>query len=92
MRHADDISDSEGAVQDKSEGLKRWRKALDQALRGNYDGSRLMPALHDTVQKYGIPAGYFHDLMAGAEMDLNIRIYATFDDLSRYCYCVAGVV
>jgi phytoene synthase len=51
-----------------------------------------MPAFHHTVQKYKIPAVYFEDLMSGAEMDLEIRSYNTFDDLSRYCYCVAGTV
>src|SRR5262249_18025761 len=32
------------------------------------------------------------DLMSGAEMDLDVRTYETFEDLSRYCYCVAGTV
>src|SRR5215468_2047641 len=92
MRRADDISDSDGATQDKSEGLKAWRKALDQALEGKYNGSQLLPAFHHTVQHYRIPAKYFHDLMSGAEMDLEKKTYATFEDLSRYCYCVAGTV
>jgi phytoene synthase len=92
MRRADDISDSEGNVQDKSKGLRAWRNALDQALQGEYNGSKLLPAFHHTVEHYKIPAQYFHDLMSGAEMDLDVRTYDTFDDLSRYCYCVAGTV
>jgi len=92
MRRADDISDSEGNVQDKSKGLRAWRNALDQALQGEYNGSKLLPAFHHTIEHYKIPAQYFHDLMSGAEMDLHVRTYDTFDDLSRYCYCVAGTV
>src|SRR2546422_11724531 len=66
MRHADDISDSDKAIKDKSEGLKAWRAALDHALEGSYGPSRVLPAFHDTVERYGIPAAYFHDLMSGA--------------------------
>ena len=32
MRRADDISDSDGEVNEKGKGLKAWRNALDQAL------------------------------------------------------------
>src|SRR5438874_10077948 len=92
MRRADDISDSDRTVQDKSEALKAWRAALERALRGQYEGSRILPAFHHTVEKYQIPAAYFHDLMAGAEMDLTVRLYPTFKLLKRYCYCVAGTV
>jgi phytoene synthase len=92
MRRADDISDSEGNLQQKDHGLKAWRNALGQALKGNYNGSRLLPAFHHTIEHYRIPPEYFHDLMSGAEMDLSVRRYETFEDLSRYCYCVAGTV
>ena len=92
MRHADDISDSDRELKDKNEGLKAWRTALDQALAGQYNGSRILPAFHDTVDRYGIPAVYFHDLISGAGMDLSIQRYATFELLRKYCYCVAGTV
>ena len=92
MRHADDISDSEGAVKDKSRGLDQYRTVLDRALAGKYNGSRVLPAFHHTVEQYRIPAVYFHDLISGAEMDLEIQRYETFDLLQRYCYCVAGTV
>lgn len=92
MRHADDISDSDRAPQDKSKHLKEWRETLDRALEGSYGGSLILPAFHHTVKKYGIPAAYFHDLLSGAEMDLSIKSYPTFELLRRYCYCVAGTV
>jgi phytoene synthase len=92
MRHADDISDSDGEPQDKRDGLRSWRMALDRAVAGSYNGSRILPAFHHTVQQYAIPISYFHDLMSGAEMDLTIKRYPTFQVLHRYCYCVAGTV
>lgn len=92
MRHADDISDSDAGVADKADALRKWREILDRALEGNYNGSQMLPAFHHTVQQYGIPAEYFHDLVTGTEMDLGIRAYTTFEDLTRYCYCVAGTV
>src|SRR5438876_7944783 len=92
MRRADDISDSDRGVKDKSEELESWRRSLDQALSGNYTGSPILPAFHHTIEQYRIPARYLHDLISGAEMDLNIRRYPTFELLSRYCYCVAGTV
>jgi phytoene synthase len=92
MRHADDISDSEKGVKDKSEGLKAWWEVLDRALAGQYSAKGIFPAFHDTVQQFGIPAAYFHDLMSGAEMDLTVKTYPTFGLLERYCYCVAGTV
>lgn len=92
MRHADDISDSEKEVKDKSEGLKAWREVLDRALAGEHGGKGILPAFHDTVKRFGIPAAYFHDLMSGAEMDLTVKTYPTFNLLERYCYCVAGTV
>jgi phytoene synthase len=92
MRHADDISDSEKEVRDKSEGLKAWREVLDRTLAGEHGGKGILPAFHDTVQRFGIPVAYFHDLMSGAEMDLTVKSYPAFDLLARYCYCVAGTV
>src|SRR5436309_2595646 len=91
MRHADDISDS-AKVQNKHERLMEWRTVMDRALQGDYRESRVLPAFHDTVERFGIPKSYLQDLMAGAEMDLTVTRYTTFDLLSRYCYCVAGTV
>jgi len=39
-----------------------------------------------------MPSRYLHDLISGAEMDLTIRAYPTFERLREYCYRVAGTV
>jgi len=57
-----------------------------------YDASEILPALVDTIQRYKMPSRYLHDLISGAEMDLTIQSYPTFDRLREYCYRVAGTV
>jgi squalene synthase HpnC len=52
----------------------------------------VLPALVDTMRRYQMPARYLHDLISGAEMDLTIASYPTFDRLHEYCYRVAGTV
>ena len=52
----------------------------------------VLPALVDTMQRYKMPARYLHDLISGAEMDLTVQTYPTFDRLREYCYRVAGTV
>ena len=59
--------------------------ALDGAVE-------VLPALVDTMQRYKMPARYLHDLISGAEMDLTVQTYPTFDRLREYCYRVAGTV
>ena len=44
------------------------------------------------MRRYGMQARYLHDLISGAEMDLTVPAYPTFDRLREYCYRVAGTV
>jgi squalene synthase HpnC len=92
MRLIDDLSDEPGDLESKRQGLARWRGMLDQAIGGETSGHAVLPALADTIERFQIPTRYFHDLILGAEMDLTVTTYATFDRLSEYCYRVAGTV
>jgi squalene synthase HpnC/squalene synthase HpnD len=92
MRLIDDVSDEPGDLESKRQGLARWRGMLDQAIGGETSGQAVLPALADTIERFQIPTRYFHDLILGAEMDLTVTTYATFDRLSEYCYRVAGTV
>ncbi|MDR3721280.1 MAG: squalene synthase HpnC [Candidatus Acidoferrales bacterium] len=92
MRLVDDVSDEPGDVESKRRGLARWRGLLDEAAAGHTEGHAVLPALADTIARFEIPTRYFHDLILGAEMDLTVASYATFDRLSEYCYRVAGTV
>jgi phytoene synthase len=92
MRYCDDISDGEADLESKRERLKKWRGQLDAAVAGDCRGNRIMPAFRDTVRRFSIPGQYFHWIIDGAEMDLCIDRYRTFDDLYRYCFNVASAV
>ena len=54
--------------------------------------SSILPALADTLRRYNMPSRYLHDLISGAEMDLTVPAYPTFERLREYCYRVAGTV
>jgi squalene synthase HpnC/squalene synthase HpnD len=92
MRLVDDVSDTVGSAADKQRGLARWRAALDAAVAGDVSSHPILPAFADTIERFHIPPRYFHDLISGAEMDLTVGDYATFDRLREYCYRVAGTV
>jgi squalene synthase HpnC len=108
MRLVDDVADQGDDLAAKQRGLARWRAAFDQAITGpsriedNHatisapseppQGTQVLPALVDTMRRYQMPARYLHDLISGAEMDLTVRTYPTFDRLREYCYRVAGTV
>jgi squalene synthase HpnC len=57
-----------------------------------YGEAEVLPALVDTIQRYKMPTRYLHDLISGAEMDLTVRNYPSFERLREYCYRVAGTV
>jgi phytoene synthase len=100
MRLVDDVADEGDNVADKQRGLAKWRAAFDRALTQRPDaplneeprGVSVLPALVDTMQRYSMPSRYLHDLISGAEMDLTVRTYPTFERLKEYCYRVAGTV
>ena len=92
MRLVDDVSDATGSAADKQRGLAAWRASLDAAAAGDVSGHPILPAFADTIERFHIPARYFHDLISGAEMDLTVGEYGTFDRLREYCYRVAGTV
>jgi phytoene synthase len=92
MRLVDDVSDSVGDAAEKRRGLARWRAALDAAVAEDVSGHPILPAFADTIARFRIPPRYFHDLISGAEMDLTVGEYPTFDRLREYCYRVAGTV
>ena len=108
MRLVDNVADDGDDLAAKQRGLAKWRAALDEAIGGYgafVDGSSalelesapsrasdVLPALADTMRRFNMPARYLHDQISGAEMDLTVHSYPTFDRLREYCYRVAGTV
>ncbi|MXX10129.1 MAG: presqualene diphosphate synthase HpnD [Nitrospira sp. SB0677_bin_15] len=76
---------------DPCDRLAQWRREIKAAYQG-VPQYPVTVSLADHARKLGIPQDYFQELIAGMEMDLTIRRYATFDALYPYCYRVASIV
>ena len=89
-RVIDDIADSaELTLAEKQLRLAKWRHML-QAVAP--DEPPLARDVRRLIEKYSLPVCMFEEIIAGVEMDLSIRRYATFEELRVYCYRVASAV
>ena len=90
-RFVDDVADDE-SIRDPARLLSRWREELARVYGEGAPTRAISRALADTVQRFSVPRRCFEELIAGMEMDLSCKRYATFDELRRYCYRAAAVV
>ena len=79
-------------------------RALERALSGQLHsvsdflgevdalGRAILPAVVQTVREFQIPPESLLAVLDGVEMDLEPRVYATFDELAVYCERVASAV
>ncbi len=87
-RVSDDIVDRNDG--DRATDLRAWRQ---RSLVGYPPADDLVAlAWTDTCARYHIPRQYAEQLLDGVASDLNPRRYATFAELSHYCYAVASTV
>jgi len=99
MRHSDDLADDPPPGRSPRELLRQWRGAFESALSngthpGEVDplGQAILPAVVQTVREFQIPPESMLAVLDGVEMDLEPRVYATFDELAVYCERVASAV
>ncbi len=90
-REVDNAVDEPPAGTDPKAQITHWRAELDAAYHG-HPTHPVTISLAEHNRRLNIPQKHFEDLIAGMEMDLHNTRYATFDDLSVYCYRVASVV
>ena len=90
-RLVDDAVDSRPSHSEATQELETWRKELDQCYQGQ-PGHPLTRELLPIIHQFEIPQDYFQELLSGVEMDLIKNRYATFSNLSEYCYRVASVI
>ncbi|MGD0226468.1 MAG: presqualene diphosphate synthase HpnD [Terriglobia bacterium] len=93
-RRGDDVVDSGLNPAEAAAALARYREVLDACYAD--DSSRLdepeLRALAEAIKRFRIPRKPFEDLILGLEMDLAPTRYATFEELSLYCYRVASTI
>jgi len=90
-RFTDDIVDDGADEVRKVEMLRKWRRELARAIRGESDYP-ILNQLSATARRFNIPIEHFYELIRGVEMDLTKNRYETFDNLREYCYLVASTV
>lgn len=91
LRETDDLGDNPSPAEERRSALARWRADLTAALDGQ-PSSPVLTALADTAANYRIPPEYLTATIDGVLMDVDGRTYATFAELTDYCYHVASVV
>ncbi|GAA5166451.1 MULTISPECIES: presqualene diphosphate synthase HpnD [Amycolatopsis] len=88
-RRVDDIGDGDLPIEEKSVQLEEVRKSLAEL---DTTSDPVLVAVADAAKRYPIPLGAFDELLDGVWMDIEGRRYATFDELTEYCRCVAGSI
>ena len=88
-RTVDDIVD-EPSTSDPRRDLDYWRKVVESASAPQDD--LIAAAWADTLNRYRIPRHLALQLIDGVARDLSRTCYASFADLSLYCYGVASTV
>ena len=91
-READDTVDN--SAHDPlvaARALQAHQQSLDAALDGAPSGP-LFRELAWTVQRFGVPRAFLHELVDGVALDLAPRRYETWTQLSAYCEGVAASV
>lgn len=87
-RRADDLSDGGAPVEEKRAALRKLRARLHAPPPDD----PVLVAVADAVRRYAIPLEPFDHLLDGVTQDLDVTRYATFADLSEYCYRVASTI
>jgi phytoene synthase len=94
-RYCDDQVDQAGMAESR-EQLEQRLTTLSAATQSVFSGAAqeqaVFIAMQYIVQRYSIPAHYALELIEGMAMDARGTRYPTFNDLSLYCYRVAGTV
>src|SRR3990172_6493587 len=90
-RLADDAVDLAPSPEAAAQQLRHWRDELARTFAGR-PTHPVTTQLLGVAEQFRIPHHYFDLLLDGVEMDLTRTRYATFEQLSGYCYRVASVV
>ncbi|WP_126457264.1 presqualene diphosphate synthase HpnD [Sulfuriflexus mobilis] len=71
--------------------LDWWRTEVERVFHGKPQHP-VGTALADSLGHFALDEAHFHAIIDGMLMDTTQHRYASFDELSLYCYRVAGVV
>jgi len=89
-RSTDDLIDETQESAQADDLLANWRARLRSSHPAAHDPVPL--AWADAQARHRIPRGYADQLISGVARDLTQKRYASFTDLTEYCYSVASTV
>ena len=87
---ADDAASSDPAR--AADEVRSWRRELAACFEGGQPTTRQALALVPLTTRFNLPRDAFEALIDGVEMDVQPRLYETFDDLYGTCIRVASAV
>ncbi len=90
-REVDDVVDECSEPELALNKLNWWREEI-YSLFHAAPNHPVIIALKTSLENYPLPEKYFQELIDGMEMDIHKAQYNSFNELSLYCYRVAGVV
>ncbi len=91
-RTTDDLGDGSGSREAALDALARWRKAVEAFFSGARPEHPVLLALRETVDKHGLEAKPFLDLVAANVQDQLVSSYETWPELQAYCMLSAAPV
>jgi phytoene synthase len=90
-RSVDDVVDLGGEPVLQRRELDRWRQEVARCYEG-VPQDPVTERLAQVIRDFPIPRVALEEIVAGVRMDLERLSYETFEELSLYCYRVAGAV
>jgi len=91
-RTTDDLGDESGSREAAFTGLARWREETEAFFAGEEPSHPVLVALRDTVDRHGLDAQPFLDLIAANVQDQTVLSYQTWPELLGYCMLSAAPV
>ncbi len=88
-----EVDDAVDALEQKDPAAEvtHWK----EEIANTYDGRPALPltrSLAQAIERFDLSRGYFDGILQGVAMDLDKKRYSSFENLSTYCYHVAGEV
>ena len=90
-RTVDDIVDQCNNVEIAKNNLDWWQQEIYHIFHGT-PNHPISFAIKSILPYFNLKQEIFQEIIYGMEMDLDFKSYKAFDDLSLYCYRVAGTV
>ncbi len=94
-RYADEIVDNLAStltVEEKAQALASWGNKILNDLKIGTSDDGVGRALIDTVNRFNIPIAHFEAFLHSMTMDLTVKQYQTYKELSEYVYGSAAVI